>query len=170
MSNCNLLLWSKLNFQHHYSSLQCHMIFSNHSNILICCTRNIYDYYQCWKQVRWPIVLWKPWYILFFRIHKMNRKFTEQHLFEIVILYISLLSLLINLMHPLWIKVFISFHNNHTDPKWYLLDSMISCMLLFCAVFPVVGDRSEQIWDLYCVCISLRWETLVTILSVTRSV
>ncbi len=135
MSNCNLLLWSKLNFQHHYSSLQCHVIFSNHSNMLICCTRNIYDYYQCWKQVRWSIVLWKPWYILFFRIHKMNRKFTEQHLFEIVILYISLLSLLINLMHHLWIKVFISFHNNHTDPKWYLLDSMISCMLLFCAVF-----------------------------------
>ncbi len=24
---CNLFLWLKLNFQHHYSSLQCHMIF-----------------------------------------------------------------------------------------------------------------------------------------------
>ncbi len=23
---CNLFLWSKLNFQHHYSSVQCHMI------------------------------------------------------------------------------------------------------------------------------------------------
>ncbi len=23
---CNLFLWSKLNFQYHYSSLQCHMI------------------------------------------------------------------------------------------------------------------------------------------------
>ncbi len=36
-----------LYFQHHYCSLQCHMIFRNHSNILICCSRNIYDYYQC---------------------------------------------------------------------------------------------------------------------------
>jgi len=25
--NCNLFLWSKLNFQHHYSSLQCHRSF-----------------------------------------------------------------------------------------------------------------------------------------------
>ncbi len=47
--NCNLFLWSKLYFQHHYSSLQCHMIFRNHSNMMICCSRNISDY-QCWKQ------------------------------------------------------------------------------------------------------------------------
>ncbi len=33
-----------------YSSLQCHMIFRNHSNMLTCCSRNISDYYQCWKQ------------------------------------------------------------------------------------------------------------------------
>ncbi len=32
---------AQLYFQHHYSSLQCHMIFRNHSNILICCSRNI---------------------------------------------------------------------------------------------------------------------------------
>ncbi len=31
MLNCNLFLWSKLYFQHHYSSLQCHMIFRNHT-------------------------------------------------------------------------------------------------------------------------------------------
>ncbi len=41
---------AKLYFQHHYSILQCHMIFRNHYNILICCSRNISDYYQCWKQ------------------------------------------------------------------------------------------------------------------------
>ncbi len=35
--NCNLFLY----FQHHYSSLQCHMIFRNHNNILI--------YYECWN-------------------------------------------------------------------------------------------------------------------------
>uniref|UniRef100_A0A8C2F690 Tsg N-terminal domain-containing protein n=1 Tax=Cyprinus carpio TaxID=7962 RepID=A0A8C2F690_CYPCA len=37
----------QLYFQHHYSSLQCHMIFRNHSNMMICCSRNISDYYQC---------------------------------------------------------------------------------------------------------------------------
>ncbi len=47
MFKCNLFLWSKLYFQHHYSSLQCHMIFRNHSNTLICCSRNISDYYEC---------------------------------------------------------------------------------------------------------------------------
>ncbi len=44
MLNCNLFLWSKQYFQHHFSSLQCHMIFRNHSNMLICCSRNISDY------------------------------------------------------------------------------------------------------------------------------
>ncbi len=32
---CNLFLWSKLYFQHHYWSRQCHMIFRNHNNILL---------------------------------------------------------------------------------------------------------------------------------------
>ena len=40
---------AQLYFQHHYSSLQCHMIFRNHFNMLICCSRNISYYYQCWK-------------------------------------------------------------------------------------------------------------------------
>ncbi len=43
----HLFLWSKLNFQHHYSSLQCHMIFRNHSDMLICCSRIILYYFQC---------------------------------------------------------------------------------------------------------------------------
>ncbi len=42
---------TKLYFQHHYSSLQGHMIFRNHSNILISFSRNISYYYQCWKQL-----------------------------------------------------------------------------------------------------------------------
>ncbi len=38
---------AKLHFQHHYSSLQCVMwSFRNHSNVLICWSRNIY-HYQC---------------------------------------------------------------------------------------------------------------------------
>ncbi len=35
MLNCNLFLWSKLYFQHHYCSLQCHMMFRNHNNMLL---------------------------------------------------------------------------------------------------------------------------------------
>ncbi len=61
--NCNLFLWSKLYFQHHFSSLQCHMIFRNHSNMLICCSRNISDCYQWWNLLCCPIFLWKPWSI-----------------------------------------------------------------------------------------------------------
>ncbi len=30
---CNLFLWLNLYFQHHYCSLQCHMIFRNHNNM-----------------------------------------------------------------------------------------------------------------------------------------
>ncbi len=48
---CNLFLRLNLYFQHHYSSLQCHMIFRNHYNILICCSINIYYYYQWWQQL-----------------------------------------------------------------------------------------------------------------------
>ncbi len=38
--------------QQNYRSLQCHMILQKYSNMLICCSRNISDYYQCWKQWR----------------------------------------------------------------------------------------------------------------------
>ncbi len=97
MLNCNLFLWSKLYFQHHYCSLQCHMIFRNHNNMLICCSRNISDYYQCWKQLCCTIFLWKLWCILFFSIHRLTERSKEQHLFEIE-------KHCINLMHPWLIK------------------------------------------------------------------
>ncbi len=64
---CNLFLWSKLYFQHHYSSLQCHMICS-------CCSRDISDYYQCWKQFSWQIFLWKLMHFIVQDSQK-NRKF-----------------------------------------------------------------------------------------------
>jgi len=63
----------QLYFQHHYSSLQCHMIFRNHYNILIYCSRNISDDYQCWKQLCCFIFLYKPWHILLSRILKLKR-------------------------------------------------------------------------------------------------
>ncbi len=58
----NLFLWSKLNFQLHYASLQCHMIFRNHNNMLICCSINNSDYV--------------------FRIIWWIENSKEQHLFE----------------------------------------------------------------------------------------
>ncbi len=73
---------AQLYFQHHYSSLQCHMIFRNHSNMLIFFSRNISDYYQCWKQLCCTIFLWKPSCILFFKIHRWIESSKEQHLFE----------------------------------------------------------------------------------------
>ncbi len=36
---------AQLYFQHHYSSLQCHMIFRNHNNMLIYCSIIIYYYW-----------------------------------------------------------------------------------------------------------------------------
>ncbi len=52
------------------------MIFRNHSYMLICCSRNISDYYQYWKKLCCLIVLWKPWYLRFiFQNSLMNRKF-----------------------------------------------------------------------------------------------
>ncbi len=77
------IYWSKLYFQHHYSSLQCHMIFRNHSNMLICCSRNISDYYQCWKQLCCTVFLCKPWNIKFFRIQGKKNYWAQIFLFEI---------------------------------------------------------------------------------------
>ncbi len=71
MLKCNLFLWSKLNFQHHYSSLQCHMIL------------------QTVVLLHFFVILWKPRY-------SMKK---EQHLFEIDIFYKCLMSHLSNLMH-----------------------------------------------------------------------
>ncbi len=79
--NCNAFL----SFKHHYSSLQCHVIFRNHNNVLIYCSRNISDYYQCWKQSCCTIILWKCWYVLYFRILWWIESSIEQHLFEIEI-------------------------------------------------------------------------------------
>ncbi len=55
--NCNWFLY----FQHHCSSLQCHMIFRNHNNMLICCSRENSDYYQCCQHCC-TIFLWKLWH------------------------------------------------------------------------------------------------------------
>ncbi len=125
MLKCNWFLWSKLYFQHHYSSLQCHVIFRNHNNILICCSRNISDYYQCWKQLCWWIFLWKPWYSLFFRIHRWIESSKEQHLFKIEIFCniinvftitsdknVYLLNKIIYCIISIWMVVYHGLHKN----------------------------------------------------------
>ncbi len=53
---CNIFLRSKWNFQHHDSIRQCHMILQK--SMLICWSRNISNYYQCWKQLCCFIFLW----------------------------------------------------------------------------------------------------------------
>jgi len=39
--------------------------FRYHSNMLICCSRNIFIENVCWKQLCCLIFLWKPWYFFF---------------------------------------------------------------------------------------------------------
>ncbi len=63
--NCNLFLC----FQHHYSSLQCHMIFRNHNNMLIII--NVVPHNTLF------------WYIVFFRIHRCINSSKEQRLLDI---------------------------------------------------------------------------------------
>ncbi len=95
---CNLFLRSKLYFQHHYSSLQCHMIFRNHSNILIWSLRNIYDYY-----------ILKTVVYNFFQDSLMNIKLKHSIYLKWksnVRFYMSLLPLLINLMQK---KVYVTW-------------------------------------------------------------
>ncbi len=73
MLKCNLFLWSKLNFQHHSSSLQCHMILQKSFwyaaqetfLIIINVENNFAASYFCDRD------------------SEMNRNFKEQHLFEI---------------------------------------------------------------------------------------
>ncbi len=48
-------------------------VFRNHFNMLRCCSINISDYYQCWKQLCCTIFLWKLWSILFFMNTKIKR-------------------------------------------------------------------------------------------------
>ncbi len=75
------------------------MIFRNHSNMLICCSRNISDYYQCSKQLSCFIFLWKPWYILFFRILWWIEISKEQHLFVINVFTVTFDQFNLSLMN-----------------------------------------------------------------------
>ncbi len=47
--------------------------FRNHSNMIICCSRNISDYYQYWKHLSCFIFLWKLIHLIFLDF-LINRK------------------------------------------------------------------------------------------------
>ncbi len=102
MLNCNLFLWSKLYFQHHYCSLQSHMIFRNHYNMLL------KKHLWLLSMFKTLIFLWKLMHFIF-QDSQMNRKFKRAAFtFNNLILNMSLPSLLISLMHPWWINACIT--------------------------------------------------------------
>ncbi len=64
--------------------------FRNHSNMLICCSRNIYYYYQCWKQLCCLTFLWKPQYFFcsgFFDESKKKNSFEIKIFCNIIHVY-----------------------------------------------------------------------------------
>ncbi len=113
----------KADFQHHYSSLQCHMIFRNNFNILIYCSRNIYDYYQCWKQLFYWIIFWKQSYI-YFKI-------------EIICSILNVFNVTFDQFNSSrWIKVLISFKiKNLTWPQTLL--EILWCFCKFSQMMPM---------------------------------
>ncbi len=82
---------------------------NDNSNMLICSSRNISDYYQCWTQMCCFIFLWIFWW---------TESSKEQHLFEMH-LFCHTMSLLRTWMCPCWIKVLIS------------LNKLVSCIHFF---------------------------------------
>ncbi len=67
----------------HYSSLQCHMIFRNHNNMLICCSRHISDYHQMLC-------------LIFFYVSLVNRNFKRTAFFVCLLFLIEIFSNIIN--------------------------------------------------------------------------
>jgi len=95
---------TKLNLKYYYSSLWCHMIL-NKSLLYAELLRNRWN--RCrWKHLCWLILSLKPWFSVFW---KWINSLKEQYLSKIIsntnlTLQMYLLSLLINCMHPCWIK------------------------------------------------------------------
>ncbi len=102
--------------------------------IIICCSRNISDYYQWWKQLYCWIFLWK-----LIQDSLMNRRFKRTtfiwnrngHIINI------LLSHLINLMCPFWIKVLLYtvYIYKKTEPKLLNCRFFIYWLILFIYLF-----------------------------------
>ncbi len=78
MLNCNLFLWSKLYFQHHYCSLQCHMIFRNADLLL----NKHFWLLSMLKTVVLHNIFVETVMHYFFRIHRWIESSKDQHLLE----------------------------------------------------------------------------------------
>ncbi len=98
---------------------------NNPSEIILICWSAAQETFliniNVWKRLCSLIFFIMETVIFFFRILWWIERYRDQHLFEIEIIcnFINvLLSILINLMCPRWIKVLISLKNTHTaDPK-----------------------------------------------------
>ncbi len=95
--------------------------------MLIYMSLNICYYRQCCEKLCCLVVLWKQiiiWWLT-------NSKITAFFLYRIfVMLKMSLNSLLINLMHPFWIKVFIYFKKNLPDTNFWSLVCLFACLII----------------------------------------
>ncbi len=95
---------AQLYFQHHYCSLQCHMIFRNHNIMLICCSRFYFWLLSMLKTAVLPNIFMETMIHFIFHDSLMIRKFKRtafswnnhlQYVFAVT------------LMRPFFIKVFI---------------------------------------------------------------
>ncbi len=79
--------------------------FRNHSNMLICYSKNIYCYYKYWKKLCCIIFLWK-------HVDSWIEISKEQHLFKIEIFYNN--ALLLNTLFVCFFFFFIQYyHHRH---------------------------------------------------------
>ncbi len=142
----------ELYFQHHSSSLQCHMIFRNHNNMLNWCSKNISDYYQCWKQLCCFIFWWKLWYILFFWILWWI-KFKRTAFVWYINVLIHYKCILINLMCLYWKKVLHSFKRQNDILQLYgnvIYD-------IYCSILKVIFHMLRRHIIVTCVHLLGRW-------------
>ncbi len=102
---CNLLFWSKLNLKHLYSSLQCHMIFRNHVDLLqkktflvIMMIQNNCNAYFFVKTIKFYFSGFFDW------IESSKEQYLFIYIYNFVYNYTVLLLVLIYLMHLCWLK------------------------------------------------------------------
>ncbi len=138
------------------------MIFRNHYNMLIYCSRNMSDYYQCWKQLCCFIFLWKLWYIFFFRVLWWTERSNRT-----AFIWMTILT---NVMHPCWIKVSIKPHvwgvvtpvltsDLHRSPVSLFLAAVTSFTVFCRSSFLVLASQRSSSSFLIWVSVDAWWYT-----------
>ncbi len=149
----------KLNFQHHYSVFS--VTWSENFPICWfsaryyqCCflKSNISHYYPCWELLCW-FMFCNNCASDLIQDSLLKRKFKRKHICERILLisYMSLLSLLVNLMCPCWIKIIIALQKKkepnfcsvvididkeYTSDSKYVVKGTITCSSKLCGCFP----------------------------------